>query len=169
MGSETQPDPSDGTATVTVSPPPEPEREERNGDEPRDGDVVGLKSALRTERSSRRDAEKELTDARTRLKEFEDRDKTELERVVTERDELRGQLTKLQTDSLKKQIATEVGMAELWEWLQGESAQQLRANAVKLREQMGGPQPTDGGARQVGGPPEAVSMDDRIRRAAGRG
>ena len=71
-------------------------------------DVSGLKSALDKERKAARDATKALKDAQARISEFENRDKSDTERLTAERDALKEQaetaLQKLQTANARAAV-----------------------------------------------------------------
>lgn len=59
---------------------PEPAKSKSSSDEDKLGD--GGRRALQEERKARRDAEKNLTALQARLQEFEDRDKTDLQKAI---------------------------------------------------------------------------------------
>lgn len=71
-------------------------------------DVSGLKSALEKERSTARDASKALKAAQAKIAEFENRDKSDTERLTAERDKLKldaeTALTKLRTANARSAV-----------------------------------------------------------------
>lgn len=72
--------PAEGAPAATAGDDKPPAGKDSKGS----GDDLGDsgKRALQAERQARRDAEKQLGDLRTRLQQFEDRDKTELQKAI---------------------------------------------------------------------------------------
>lgn len=64
------------------------------------------KKALQREREARKAAEKARTEAEAKVREFEDRDKSELQRANERAAELEEQATKAQAEALRYRIAT---------------------------------------------------------------
>ena len=103
-----------------------------------------------------------------RLAEIESAQQTDLERVTVERDELKNQLTPLQTENLRLRVAAEKKLpAELVDRLKGGTKEEMESDADELLKLVGAPVPPDfgGGPRE---PAPAGDMDTLIRRAAGR-
>jgi hypothetical protein len=97
---------------------------------------------------------------------------SDLERVSGERDTLKGQANTLTAENQRLKVALKKGLvgdkSVLADRLTGTTEAELEADADKLLELFGGKGGTtfDGGARS--GEKPAGSMDDWIRRAAGR-
>jgi hypothetical protein len=107
-----------------------------------------------------------------RLKEFEDRDKSDLEKATGERDSLKAERDSLQSQVAKFQIAAKAGLpVEHAHRISGSTDKEMEEDAKKLAAAFGGGNGTsggfDGGAR--GGGDQPLTMDQQIRRAAGRG
>jgi hypothetical protein len=82
-------------------------------------------AALKAERDARAAAEK-------KLKEFEDRDKTEAERQQEERDALRKENAQLKSEKLRTDVATAKGVPAAL--LSGSTKEELEASATALLE-----------------------------------
>src|SRR4051794_28721971 len=67
------------------------------------------RDAIRKERRAARDAKKERDEFAARLKEFEDRDKTDLEKLTEERDALKSNLPTLEAENLRLKVALKKG------------------------------------------------------------
>lgn len=113
----------------------------------------------------------ELQSTRQKLQEFEDAKKTDLEKAIGERDQLKAQSETAAQQNARLRVALKKGLtgdrAELADLLQGKDEKELEAHADKLLKLMGATSATsfDGGAR---GTAETTDMDALIRRAAGR-
>jgi hypothetical protein len=105
------------------------------GDEAKLGD--GGKRALQEERKARRDAEKNLTALEARLKEFEDRDKTELQKAI-ERAEAaeKGASSMRVTNTRLMAAATHNIPADLIELLGNGTDEEIDARAQLLAEKL---------------------------------
>lgn len=103
-----------------------------------------------------------------KLDEIETANQSDLEKVTSERDTLKGELTPLQTENLRLRVALDKKLPpELIDRLKGSNKEEMESDADELLKLVGGQQTTDfeGGAR------EEVKSDDMnslIRRAAGR-
>jgi hypothetical protein len=84
-------------------------------------DVSGLKSALEKERTAAREASKALKDAQKRIADFENKDKSETERLTAER------------DTLKTQAETALQKLQLANARSAVSEAAVKANAVSPR------------------------------------
>jgi hypothetical protein len=96
---------------------------------------------------------------------------SDIERITSERDTLKGQHGSLSVENRRLKVALAKGLtgerAELAELLQGDTEEAMSAHADKLLKLMGAPSTGfDGGARGGGDKPQ--DMDSFIRRAAGR-
>ncbi len=113
-----------------------------------------------------RKANKEAETLRLRLKEFEDRDKSETERLSGERDNLKGENGSLAQENLRLRVAIEKELpAELIDRLKGESKEEMEADADQLLELVKAPakrEGFDGGAR----PPADPKVEPGLPRLA---
>lgn len=137
------------------------------GDEAKLGD--GGKRALQEERKARRDAEKNLTALEARLKEFEDRDKTELQKLAEAQQTAEQRATAAEQALARYRVATAKGVpADLVDRLRGDTEEELAADADRLLDLVGTRRPPnfDGGARTTAA--AAPDMNALIRQAAGR-
>lgn len=138
--------------------------------------------ALRSERTNAQEARREAIAVRTeneelrsQVREYQRRDMTDTERVLAERDELRGQIdpTRQENMRLRAAIAKSVP-ADLIDRLRGDTQEELERDAEALMQRLGNQPPTPpapdfhGGAQPRDGVAGGQSMDDEIRRAAGR-
>jgi hypothetical protein len=140
----------------------------------------GGREALDRERAARRDADRQLAEARTRLADLENAGKTEVERARSDLDratkrieELEGQAHERELIDLRREIAEEVDLpASLAKRIQGDDARSMRADAKKLKEELDAGTPVGdigigrGGA--AGSQRGRVDMNTLIRQAAGR-
>jgi hypothetical protein len=114
--------------------------------------VEGLKSALKTERDARKAGDKRVRELETRLSDFEDRDKTEAERLSARLTDAEGRATEAESQLLRLEIAAQRGLsAEAVALLRGDTREEIEAFAdalsafAKANEPM--PPGFDGGAR----------------------
>lgn len=112
----------------------------------------GAKKALAEERRARRAAEKQLHDLETRVKEFEDRDKSDTEKHSARADAAEARATKAERDLARYRVAADKGLdSKLAGRLQGDTDEELAADAETLLKQFGTATKTattfDGGAR----------------------
>lgn len=128
--------------------------------------IVGERLAREREKFGDYD---DLKSKATRFDEFEASQKTELERVTTERDTLKTQADSTAQENLRLRVATAKQLpGEMIDRLRGTTKEELEADADALLKLI--PPASsgfDGGPR--GRPDQPTSMDDAIRRAAGRG
>lgn len=144
-------------------PTPGPEGEQHNEDQPPGADDIRrMQAALRK-------ANREAEATRSKLKQYEDRDKTEMEKVAERATEAERRAQQAETALVRIRVATTKGLpSELADRLQGDNEREMAADADRLlslvRPRNGtqvpkGPQ--GGGADQT--------MSDLIRQRAGRG
>jgi hypothetical protein len=130
------------------------------------------KKALQTERTARRDAERQLADQATRLSEFEDRDKTDQQKLEERATGAEGERDEWKSKFLRLKVSTEKGLPiELADLLQGDDETKLAAHAEVLLKHVnagggsGGDNGHDQGARGSAAP---KSMNELIRERLGR-
>ena len=93
----------------------------------------GGKKALDAERRARRQAEKAATDAAARIKEYEDRDKTESQKLTEQLAALKAEAATARAEALRLRVAAELGLpGDLHEFLTGDDEESVRAKAQKL-------------------------------------
>jgi hypothetical protein len=91
------------------------------------------KQALAEERKAKREAEKQLKELSTRLKEYEDRDKSELQKLQERAETAEREREALLVESLKARVALVKGLpAELADRLRGTTEDELSADADAL-------------------------------------
>ncbi len=91
------------------------------------------KKALDSERAARRAAEKAAADLQAKVKEYEDRNKTELERLTEAATAAKAEADAAKAEALRLRVAAETGLpTDLFEFLAGDDEEQLRAKAQKL-------------------------------------
>lgn len=128
------------------------------------------KKALQEERAKARKAAKELSELQARLKEFEDRDKTELQKLAEAHQTAEQRATAAESALARYKVATAKGVpADLVDRLKGSTEQELAEDADRLLALIGVRQAPDfdGGARTSAGKP--ADMNSLIRRQAGLG
>lgn len=141
------------------------------------------KAALAAERKAKRDAEKALTDALARLKDYEDRDKSDADKLTERASSAETRADTAERELLRLRVAVETKLpANLAERLQGTTEDELRADAAELlklvapstpeppaplpgakpRERMrGGGDPT-GGAMPLNGDPIVNALNRKL-------
>ena len=78
-------------------------------------------------------AEKAAADALAKVKEFEDRDKTELEKLTDQISKAKAEADQARAEALRLKVAAQSGLpADLHEFLVGNDEEELRAKAQKL-------------------------------------
>jgi len=136
--------------------------------------------ALNRERSARREADRQLAEARKRVAELEDAGKSETDRARSEVERANQRIQELETQArerdlndLRKEVAAEAGLPPLLaSRLQGEDLRAMRADAKKLADELNAGKPVGdigigrGGA--ASGQRGRVDMNTLIRQAAGR-
>jgi len=91
------------------------------------------KKALDAERREKRAAEKRAADLETRLKEFEDRDKTEAQRLADRAEQAEKRAAELESRSLRLEVASEKGLtAAQAKRLIGSTREELEADADEI-------------------------------------
>jgi hypothetical protein len=133
----------------------------------RDPDAV--RNALKAEREAAKAAKKTADDLAAKVKEFEDRDKSEQEKAEQRAVDAEKKAAEAEKTLLRLTVASKKKLpAELASRLQGETEEELKADADKLLKLVKAENSTgfDGGARTSADSGE--DMNSRIRRAAGR-
>lgn len=117
-------------------------------------------------------ANREAESLRLKLREFEDRDKTELQKLTEAHQSAARDAAEARAEAMRYRVAVAKGVpAELAERLRGQTAEELEADADKLLSLLGSslangkPPSFDSGARTTAGQP--TDMNALIRRAAG--
>ena len=105
-------------------------------DQPATGDLGDAgKKALDAERREKRAAEKRAADLEARLKEFEDRDKTESTRAIERAEAAEKAAAAAESRALRLEIAAEKGLTPAQaKRLVGETREELEADASELLE-----------------------------------
>jgi len=142
----------------------------------RDDGASELRRALEREREQRKSFEKEAKRLADEIATRDDAGKSETERARTQLERERerantaeARIAVMEREALAREVATEAGIPTWWDRLRGDNARELRADAARVREQLGvGRGALDGGVRGVGGTPEPQSFDDLIRAGAKR-
>jgi hypothetical protein len=129
------------------------------------------KRALDAERKRAKAAERERDQLATRLKEFDDRDKTEQQKAADRADAAEKRAADLEMRLLRSEVAAAKGLTPgQARRLQGETQRELEKDADDLLEEFGaknrGPGSADGGPRTTSKP---TDMNDLLRQMAGRG
>lgn len=162
---EGTPDPTTATTDGEMTPDgPEPTpTADTDGQDSKVFDAEYVKT-LRGEAAANRT---KLRDAEARLKDFEDRDKTELEKLTERADDAEKRAAAAEVELLRARVASEAGLpTELAARLHGDTEDEMRADAeqlVKLVPNQGGPPPGsfDNGTAEPGS--AQPSMDSLIR------
>lgn len=159
--------PAEGQETATV-----PETPEAPAAQTDDGLGDAGKKALQEERRKARAAERQLSELQKRLQEFEDRDKTEAQKLAERAAAAEKQAAQAERELMRFRVAADKKLpAELAGRLQGSTPEEMAEDADKLltlfnaQQQRQAPS-YDGGVRQTTRP---TSMNDLIRQTAGRG
>lgn len=138
---------------MAESPDPEIDKVEDDKPEPEHlGD--GGKKALAAERKARRDAEKETQALALRLKEIEDKDKTEVERLTAQVAALTKERDSATVSSARLRVALDKGLTPTQaKRLVGDTEDELAADADELLSDLGAmPGDEKKGAPPGGGP-----------------
>ncbi len=119
-------------------------------------------------------ANKEAETLRLKLKAFEDRDKTETQRLTEERDALKAERDAVRVDALRARVALAKGLpADLADRLRGADEDSMVEDADRLLVLLKPGKPSgdiDQGVRgEASDEDEKPSMNTLIRSAAGRG
>lgn len=164
--------PTDASVTPSQSPSNTPDSGTRdadadgNLDASRDAalDRAELQKALKAERQRARETERQLKALQDAEKQRSDAEKSELERATERADAAERRVAEMERESLARQVANESGIPSLWHRLSGTDTRTLRADATRLREELGlTPGALEGGVRSDGVPAQPDSMDDLIR------
>lgn len=130
-----------------------------------------VSKALKAEREAAKAARKEAEALQAKVKEFEDRDKSELDKLAERAAEAEGEAYSANQQALKLRVAYSKGLPmELVDRLQGNSEEEVAEDAdrlLKLVRPEPGAGAFDEGAREPA--PAAFDMNTVLRRAAGRG
>jgi hypothetical protein len=129
------------------------------------------KRALDAERKRAKAAEKERDALTARLKEVDDRDKTEQQKAADRLQDAEERADKAEKKLLRAEVAAAKGLTPgQARRLQGETQRELEKDADDLLEEFGtnnrGPGSADGGPRT---PSKTTDMNDLLRQMAGRG
>ena len=129
----------------------------------RDPDAV--RNALKREREARAAAQRERDDLQNKVKEFEDRDKSESQRLEERATKAEGERESLAQENLRLRVAIEKKLpAELIDRLKGGSKEEMESDAdelLKLVKSSGPATGFDGGARDA--VPEKGDMNSWLR------
>jgi hypothetical protein len=142
----------------------------REGERPgEEDDLARATRALDSERTARRDAERQL-------RELQDAGRSDLEKAIaradraeSERDDANRKVERMEWEALARQVAGEAGIPTLWDRLRGDDLRALRADATRLRQEVGLEDGAlDGGVRGTGTRDRQPTMDEIIRFKGGR-
>ena len=132
----------------------------------------GGKKALQEERRKARAAERQLGELQKRLQQFEDRDKTEAQKLTDAKTAAEQQAAEATAKLLRYEVAAAKKLPAEWaSRLQGSTQEDLEADADALLGALGAQQQAatpsyDGGVRQTA---KATDMNSLIRQQAGLG
>lgn len=165
MADEPTTPPQDPAATT----PPAPAATEPTGQEPTDLGDAG-KKAIEREREARKTAEKSARELAAKVKEFEDRDKSETQRMADELAQLREDAGKARREALVTKVAMAHKLdAEDIDLLHGDTEDELVARAARIQalkaHAPAGPGSVDQGAK----PPKDNDINVQIRAAEAKG
>ena len=151
----TEPQPDASVAETTAPETPEP-----------DSLGEGGKKALEAERAARKEAERAAADLAAKVKEFEDAQKSEAERTAEALAEAQTRAAKAEAEALRLRVAAETELpADLHEFLSGDTEDELRAKAEKLKAATAAgvrrpqPDPSQGAKPNGSGPSQLTSAD----------
>lgn len=129
------------------------------------------KKALEAERREKRAAEKRAKELEARLREFEDRDKTEAQKLAERAEAAEAALAALESNALRSEVALEKGLTPSQaKRLIGSTREELEADADELLKDIGttngprAPKPDPNQGRQSGG---TASTADQFAAAIG--
>lgn len=132
---------------------------------------------VRNEAASRRITNRDLEQQAQKWREYEESQKTELQKLQDQLAERDRKLSEFATDNLRRSVASEFGLAnEDIDFLTGSDEATIRAQAEKLKARLGTKvetsRPADllAGNRgtPIGSGTDSNNIDDLIRRMAGR-
>jgi hypothetical protein len=134
-----------------------------------------VRAALKRERDAAKQAKQQAAELAARLQEYEDRDKSESEKLAERAAKLEQDLADREREFLRLKVATSKGLPpEIAEFLNGSSEEELEQQADRLlalsKEHAPDPVSFDGGARDSQEPPKPAeeSHNDFLMRALGR-
>lgn len=121
----------------------------------------GGKRALQAEREARRAAEKAAADAAARIKEYEDRDKSELEKLQEKAHAAEQRAAELERETLRHRVAAQYGIAteDAQELLTGSDEDTLTRQAERISQ-------LNASARQAVAPPVRSTPVEHMRSGA---
>lgn len=100
------------------------------------------KKALAAERAAKKAAEKQLNELTARLTEYENRDKTEAQKLVERAEQAERERDALRVESLRARVAITKGLpADLMEFLTATDEDELAAQADRLMARLPTPDP----------------------------
>jgi hypothetical protein len=156
---------TEGEETATASGAPE-----TPAAQPDEGLGDAGKKALQEERRKARAAEKQLGDLQKRLQEYEDRDKTETQKLTEAKAAAEREAASARQELMRYRVAASKKLpAELAGRLRGDTEEEMAADANSLLEVLGQRQTPsyDGGVRKPA--PAPTDMNTLIRQKAGLG
>lgn len=125
MADDPKPDPAN----------PDPEPEPKPGDPPDPDPDAGAKKALEAERKAAREAARQVKDLQAKLKEFEDRDKSDAEKAAEKLSQAEKRAEEAEAKALRLQVASDKGLSsKQLKYLTGTSQEELEANADQILE-----------------------------------
>lgn len=127
----------------------------------------GGRKALQAEREARKAAEKATADLAAKIKEFEERELSEKDRLAKQLAEAQEQAATARSEALRLRIAAETDLpSDLHEFLVGDDEEQLRAKAEKLKAATAAgvrrspqPDPSQGAKPDSQGPGQLTQAD----------
>lgn len=126
-----------------------------------------VKNALDNERKAAKDARQRAEAAEAKVKEYDDRDKTEAQKLEDKAAEADKRASGAELKALRYEVAADKELPLKWAArLTGSTKKELEDDADALLKELKPDRPNfDGGARK---PAATDSVDDQIRRMAGR-
>lgn len=166
MGAEDPPEPGKGDPPEPGKGPSDPDAELLKGADNPDA----VKRALDAERAAAKAAKQEADELRRKVKEHEDAQKTDEQRKDEEAAEAKREAAEAKAKLLRFEVAAEKGIpAKHAHRLVGTTKEELETDAEELKKSLGEEgQGPDFGSGAHGSGTASLSMDDRIRAAAGR-
>lgn len=165
MADDTSTDTSDTTAT---DPPATAQVEDK---QPDDLGEAG-KKALAAERAAKKAAEKQASEFAARLKEYEDRDKTEAQKLADRAEAAEKRAAALELAAMRSQAAMAAGLpADLVERLRGETPEALAEDAAALASLLRATKPAqvDQGVKGTGTSGVAQLSEADVKKLASEG
>jgi hypothetical protein len=168
-GAEDTPKPPEETPKPADAPPATPPADppKRDADEPL---RAPGKKALESEREARQAAEKAARDAQARIKEYEDKDKTEAQRLTDENTELKAAKAKSDREALVARVAMDHKLdKDDLDLLHGDTEEELTARAKRIAELKTAAGAGAGSADQGAKPPAKTDLPSQIKAAEAKG